>query len=361
MDIMYQLIDLPCLYETLIEEQRPILLYGMGDGAEKICAELRKKGIPIQGVFASEGFIRGQSFLGYRVMSLSEAEEKYGDFTAVLCFALEGEKAKILEPVRERHTLYAPNIPVYGEGVCDKAFILSKIDKIQKLYDCLADDLSREILLSVLKYNITGIPDYLNCGRDTFSYPDGFFKHTKRHIDVGAYDGDSVLEYVSYNNNYADIAAFEPDKVNFKKLMHNISGIRDVICENAAIADRDGSSSVVGKGNRGTFLGAGEQGNIKTVKIDTYCRQPNINTEGVPVGSIKIDAEGMDRQVLEGAVNVIYKNNPDIMAAVYHRAADIFEIPLLLKVYDYKYKLYLRKKEYVPAWDIFVLATRELL
>jgi hypothetical protein len=46
------------------------------------------------------------------------------------------------------------------------------------------------------------------------------------------------------------------------------------------------------------------------------------------------------------------------MTAVYHRAADIFEIPLLLKVYDYKYKLYLRKKAYVPAWDVFVLATK---
>jgi FkbM family methyltransferase len=356
MDIKNQLISLPCLYEKLKIEERPILLYGMGDGAEKIHKELINRCIKIQGVFASEGFLRGQSFLGYKVMSLSEAEKKYGSFTAVLCFALEGEKAKILEPIKQRHTLYSPNIPVYGEGVCDKAFILSNIEKIQRLYGCLADGLSKEILLSVLKYNITGDTDYLNIDSETFSYPEGFFMHNKRHIDVGAYDGDTVLEYVERNGNYTDIVAFEPDKINYKKLKGNISALRDILCENAAVTDKDGTGSLAGKGNRGTFIGEGAQGNVKTVSIDSYCRQPNINVSGTPVGSIKIDAEGMDRQVLQGAVNVIYKNRPDIMAAVYHRAADIFDLPLLLRSYDYKYKLYLRKKEYVPAWDIFVLA-----
>lgn len=359
MEILSQLSALPCQYESLKAEKRPILLYGMGDGAEKIYSELHKRGIEAQGVFASEGFVRGQSFLGHRVMSLSEAEEKYKDFVCVLCFALEGEKAQILKPLREKHMLYSPNVPVYGEGVCDKAFILENIEKIQKLYDCLADDLSRKILMSVLKYNITGEIGYLQLEEDTFSYPNGFFRHSKRHIDVGAYDGDSVLEYAAYNEAYADIAAFEPDKANFKKLKQNTAELRNILCENAAVADKDGASGVMGKGNRGTFLGEGGSGSIRTVKLDTYCRQPNINADGVPVGSMKIDVEGMDRQAIAGAANLIYKNRPDILVAVYHRAGDIFEIPLLIRNCDYKYKLYLRKKEYVPAWDVFLLATRK--
>jgi FkbM family methyltransferase len=330
----------------------------MGDGAEKIYGELNKRGTKIQGVFASEGFVRGQSFLGYKVMSLSEAEEEYGGFTAVLCFALEGKKAEILKPIKEKHIMYSPNIPVYGGGVCDKEYIFKNIDKIQRLYDCLADELSKEILLSVLKYNITGETEYLSCGENAFSIPESFYMHNKRHIDVGAFDGDTALEYTGYNKNYSDIVAFEPDKINYKKLIGNTSGIRNIICENAAVSDRDGLINVEGKGNRGSFISEGTEGDIKTVSIDTYCRQRNINECGIEVGSIKIDAEGMDRQVLQGAVNVIYRNRPDIMAAVYHRAGDMFDIPLLLRSYDYKYRLYLRKKDYVPAWDIFVLATR---
>jgi hypothetical protein len=81
-----------------------------------------------------------------------------------------------------------------------------------------------------------------------------------------------------------------------------------------------------------------------------------VNATGAEVGSIKIDAEGADREVLQGAVNVIYRNRPDIMAALYHRASDLIDLPLLIRSYDYKYKLYLRKKEYVPAWDVFLLA-----
>ena len=76
------------------------------------------------------------------------------------------------------------------------------------------------------------------------------------------------------------------------------------------------------------------------------------------MGSIKIDAEGADRQVLQGAVNTIYNNSPDIMVALYHRAEDFIDLPLLIRSYDYRYKLYLRKKDYIPVWDIFLLASK---
>lgn len=356
MEIADILRPLPDLYETLAKEKRPILLYGMGDGAEKIAAFLNTKKITIQGVFASEGFVRGQEFLGYQVMSLSEAEEKFGYFVVVLCFALESDKMEILTPIKEKHPVYSPNLPVYGEGVFNKETILNNIEKIQRLYDCFADELSKELFLSILKYNITGETDYLYFDKDTFSYPKGFFQHNKRHIDIGAYDGDTVEEFTAYNDEYSDIIAFEPDKDNYRKLLKNTSKTRDIICENIAVTDRDGSGRFIGKGNRSSYVQSDCDGGTKTVNIDSYCDQLTVNDSGVQVGSIKIDAEGADRQVLFGAVNTIYKNCPDIMVAVYHRAKDLVDLPLLIRSYDYKYKLYLRKKDYVPAWDIFLLA-----
>lgn len=356
MNIVEILSTLPCLYERLLTEKRPILLYGMGDGAEKIYAVLKNKGITVHGVFASEGFVRGQSFLGFTVMSLLEAEKKYGDFIVVLCFALEGEKASILAPIIKKHTVYSPNVPVYGEGIFDKEYIFPQIDKVQRLYDCLADKLSKELFLSLLKYNITGEMDYLYENKDTFIYPHNFFKHDKRHIDVGAYDGDTVLEFTSFNNEYSDIVAFEPDIVNYKKLVKNTAKINKVICENAAVTDRDNFGSFIGKGSRASYVDIVAKGETRIVCIDNYCNQRNINDNGTPVGSIKIDAEGADRQVLGGAANTIYKNCPNIMVALYHRVGDMIDLPLLIKNYNYKYKLYLRKKEYVPAWDVFLLA-----
>lgn len=355
MNVIEELKFLPCMYERLSAEKRPILLYGMGDGAEKIYSVLNKKGIKVQGVFASEGFVRGQSFLGFKVMSFSEAEKKFGDFAAVLCFALEGSKTQILDNIKQKHTLYSPNVPVYGEGIFDKEYILTNIKKIKRLYELFADEISKRLFVSLLKYNITGDISYLFENKNIFSYPQKFFLHTNRHIDVGAYDGDTVLEYADYNKAYSDIIAFEPDKVNCKKLKNNTAQIRDVVCENAAVLDKNGMCGLAGKGNRGAFVN-GKEGNTKIISIDSYCNQQTVNAQGTEVGSIKIDAEGADRQVLYGAVNTIYKNCPDIMLALYHRADDILELPLLIKKYDYKYKLFLRKKDYVPAWDVFLLA-----
>jgi len=356
MNLYKELEHYACMYECIKEEKRPILLYGMGDGAEKIHKELTKRGIDIKGVFASEDFVRGQSFLGFRVLSLSEAETNFADFTAVLCFALEGEKAGVLETVKERHKLFSPNLPVFGDGVLDKKNIFSQIEKAQKLLDYLADDKSKELFINLLKYNITGNTEYLFLNKDAFSYPNGFFLHNKRHIDVGAYDGDTVREYTSYNNIYSDIVAFEPDIYSYKKLIKNTYKIRNVVCENAAVNDKNGYETITTKKNRGSFIDKRSNQQIKTVSIDNYCNHLNINNKGIEVGSIKIDAEGADRQVLYGMVNTIYNNKPDLMVALYHRAYDILDIPLLIKKYNHKYKLYLRKKDYVPAWDVFLLA-----
>ncbi len=355
MNICEELLPLPCVYKRLAAEKRPVLLYGMGNGAEKIYSVLSDKGIKISGVFASEGFVRGQSFLGYRVMSLEEAEAVFGDFAAVLCFALEGDKTRILAYIKQRHTLYSPNLPVYGEGMLDREYILSQSKKIQRLYDCLADNLSKELFVSLLKYNITGETDYLTENKSGYFYPKGFFMHNKRHIDVGAYNGDTVIEYTALNPFYSDVVAFEPDIINYKKLKNNTAHLRDVICEKAAVCDREGNAGFYAKGSRSSALQTESEG-IRTVTIDGYCSQRTVNATGAEVGSIKIDAEGADREVLQGAVNVIYRNRPDIMAALYHRASDLIDLPLLIRSYDYKYKLYLRKKEYVPAWDVFLLA-----
>ena len=63
---------------------RPILLWGMGDGADKVLDVCAEYGIAAADVFASDGFVRGQSFRGRRVLSFGEARATYGDCMIVL-------------------------------------------------------------------------------------------------------------------------------------------------------------------------------------------------------------------------------------------------------------------------------------
>ena len=60
------------MWDTLASETRPIVVYGMGNGADKLIERFDKYGIKISDIFASDGFVRGHFFRGFRVMSFSE-------------------------------------------------------------------------------------------------------------------------------------------------------------------------------------------------------------------------------------------------------------------------------------------------
>ena len=48
------------LWEYLKKTDKPIVLYGMGNGADKIVSVLKAKGIDFKGIFASNGFVRNK-------------------------------------------------------------------------------------------------------------------------------------------------------------------------------------------------------------------------------------------------------------------------------------------------------------
>ena len=77
------------LWHYLQQANRTVVLYGMGNGADKIIEVCRQKGIPVRAVFASDGFVRGQLFHGDRVRSWSEVKAEFGleSLTVLVSFA----------------------------------------------------------------------------------------------------------------------------------------------------------------------------------------------------------------------------------------------------------------------------------
>ena len=60
------------LWEYLKTADRPVVLYGTGDGADKVLDILADVGVPVSGIFASDEFVRGQQFRGFTVRKYSE-------------------------------------------------------------------------------------------------------------------------------------------------------------------------------------------------------------------------------------------------------------------------------------------------
>ena len=74
------------MWDELKNETRPIIVYGMGNGADKLAARLSLIGKEISDFFASDGFVRGQFFRGKQVLSLAQIEQKYSDFIILVSF-----------------------------------------------------------------------------------------------------------------------------------------------------------------------------------------------------------------------------------------------------------------------------------
>ena len=76
------------LWEYLKESSKTVVLYGMGNGADKILAVLAERGISVGGIFASDGFARGNLFHGMPVRTWSDIKTQYGaeNVTVLLSF-----------------------------------------------------------------------------------------------------------------------------------------------------------------------------------------------------------------------------------------------------------------------------------
>ncbi len=104
---------------------RPILLYGMGNGADKIIAVCEAYGIPVADFFASDGFVRGHSFHGKVVLSFSQACEKYGAENMIVLLSFASSRPEVLELIQHVANtceLYVPDVPVCGPELFNAEF-----------------------------------------------------------------------------------------------------------------------------------------------------------------------------------------------------------------------------------------------
>ena len=74
-----------CVWEILKNTDRPIVLYGTGNGGDKLIDALAKIGRTPDGVFASDGFVRSRTFHDMPVRSLADAEKQFGHDMIILC------------------------------------------------------------------------------------------------------------------------------------------------------------------------------------------------------------------------------------------------------------------------------------
>ena len=349
---------LPELWHTLACEARDIWLYGMGNGADKILAVLEKRDIPVKGVFASDGFVRGQVFHGMPVRSFSEVFALYPPNNCVVLLAFGSARPDVLalvEGTAARYPLYVPDVPVCGEELFDKEYFLAHKDELAAARDCLADEASKRLFDLSLAYKITGRLDLLLAAvSPTGATREILSLESVRHmVDLGAYNGDTVREMMEYAPLETVIAA-EPDRRNFKKLSVWANGIisPQITCHHVAISDTVGAAPFDASGNRNAGLATGRESSITSVETATV----DALVKEASVDYIKYDVEGAEAAALRGSHTTITRETPRLKLACYHRSEDLFTLPLLLKRLAPDHSIHLVRERSLPLWDLDLLA-----
>lgn len=352
---MTELIKETPLWERLKQADKPILLYGMGNGADMIIDVLEGLGLSYADTFASDGFVRGHFFHGKKVLSFSEAREKYEDFIILMTFAVHDRET--LEKVRkmaEEYELYSPTVPIAGKGLFTIDYLRENEDSFRKAYDMLADEKSKKTFCDVLNFKISGKVQYLfSCESEKDEvYRDILcLRDNEIIVDLGAYDGDTIREFLDHTKGkYEKIFAFEPDEKNFSKLMRKTEELDNIEYHNLGAWDKKEVLFFDKKAGRNSR----QEDKGVPVSFDSVD-----NVVSSPVSFIKMDIEGSELKALDGAKATIEKYLPKLYVCAYHRNEDMFAIPFKIKELYNGYKIYFRHHPYIPAWESNFYAVAE--
>lgn len=337
------------LWDNLKNSPYPIVLYGMGNGADKIIKVLEEKSIKYCGVFSSDGFQKkGKTFHGFPVLTLGDFEKIYQKLTVLMCFgSARSEVIENVKRIKEKHIFYAPDVPLYGNILFDNSFYNLHKKAHDEVYSLLADDISKKVFNNTIKYKLSGKVDYLfDCETSIDEAYLNILKlnSSEIYLDLGAYRGDTVFEFIDRtNNSYNEIIAVEPDIKTFNKLSAATSNINNLTLINACISNECKKGLFNMNGSRGSNLGVGGK------EIDFLSTDSIIGEKEVTY--IKVDIEGAEGDFIKGARNTIKNHKPKMMISCYHRSDDLINIPKAVLNIRSDYKIYMRHFPSLPAWD----------
>lgn len=215
-------------------------------------------------------------------------------------------------------------------------FFFDNVNKFNDLFKKISDFRSRKEFLKILSYKVTGCENVLSfsSGNASDQYFPEFIKFNQKSVlvDVGAYDGDTIKNFIRTKKKFKNILAFEPDKQNFERLKKNFINDKRITFFNKALGSGNTLKKFNSLQNKSKF---DKNGNhfVSVVSLDSLNIIPEF---------IKVDIEGGEKEFILGSKNTIAKYKPQLAICVYHKPEDFFYLTDLILSINKKYKVYFR-------------------
>jgi FkbM family methyltransferase len=151
------------------------------------------------------------------------------------------------------------------------------------------------------------------------------FVKDKEIFDVGAYTGDSVMVLENYTNIRVRSYELIPETASMAQSYAEKMNRAKHIVNNIGLSDKPGFINVPRRGNIGSSIRSRGPVTVRLTTIDAEVRAYNLT-----IGFIKIDIEGYECDVLNGAKSTLKTQHPILSLSSYHNI-ELMDIPKFLE------------------------------
>ena len=224
------------------------------------------------------------------------------------------------------------------------ADIKRNIDQYTLLYDLLADDASRAVLLNLLNYYLYGRISFL--AKTYTPLHNGYYFSPdwcnpppgSVYVDCGSLDGLNVVEYATFYPDFARIYAYEPMAEWAEKIraLGRELGIHDLVVQESAVGDYTGSVSFASAVPGSSKVSSGGTGDriVRIASLDADISEK--------IDVVKMDIEGYESEAIQGMRQHIMQETPYLAICVYHKSGDIWRLQRQVLELNGSYTFYLR-------------------
>jgi len=352
------------------KRQRPegIYLYGAGHHAPYTVDFLTRRGVKIKAIL--DTYSGRGSLYGIPVINFSDFLASTPDVDSWFVISAPSAQEAIIQTLSARfptENIFSFETELYTGFIPDLAqyrrYLLDHWDEFTEFCNALSDDKSRETFISVIKGRISGDASYFHQCCDPIQYytPDIIhFSPGEVMVELGANNGETLLEFMRYCPDYKAAYCFEPGK-SCQPILNKIAndprakGSIHIIQKGAWSTSTTLRFAVDEDLSAGAHIatdGSEAAGyTIETAAVDDVVREP--------VTFMKMDIEGAELQALHGAKGQITRNKPKLAVCVYHRPGDFLDIWNYLRELVPEYRFFLRHHAKFAGSETMLYAVAE--
>jgi FkbM family methyltransferase len=287
----------------------------------------------------------GSAVCGVPVLSYDEYAARWPEGTLCVASSLHDSDIRAFAATRGiQHVVPYPYLAhcysdMFGTreyaGITESVFQPDAMLSIEKLLDLLADDHSRQVLLSKVLYYLTYDKSLLDDLRSQETiYWDATVVRLRTDevvVDGGAYRGDTLQAYEKASQGVFDrYFAFEPDPLVYADLTAVAKRDPRIECVECGLSDRRESLAFSISGAADTTAASQACDVFEHVQYLDVLDLDSFFIGRSPPTFIKMDIEGGERRAIAGASELIQRHRPTLAVSAYHHPRDHWEIPLLI-------------------------------